>query len=78
MNGSKAARAKRAIFPYFNEEHQLFRASVKAFCQREIAPHSQQWEEDHQYPKEMFRRAGALGLFGIRSDPEWGGAGMDW
>jgi citronellyl-CoA dehydrogenase len=78
MNGSEAGWAQRAIFPYFNEEHKLFRASVKEFCQREIAPRSQQWEENHQYPKEIFRQAGALGLFGIRSDPEWGGAGMDW
>ena len=66
MSASQAGAPMREIFPYFNEEHKLFRSSVKAFCQREIAPHSQQWEEDHRYPKEMFRRAGALGLFGIR------------
>ena len=78
MSASHAALETHAIFPYFNEEHKLFRASVKEFCKREIAPRSQQWEEDHHYPKEIFRRAGALGLFGIRSDPDWGGAGMDW
>jgi alkylation response protein AidB-like acyl-CoA dehydrogenase len=65
-------------YPYFTEEHELFRATIKRFCQQEIAPHSQQWEEAGEYPRELFRRAAELGLFGIRIAPEYGGAAMDW
>lgn len=65
-------------FPYFTEEHELIRATVKRFCLDEIAPRAQEWEEAHAYPKELFKRAADLGLFGIRIAPEWGGVGMDW
>ncbi len=77
MNPPETAAASPA-YPYFTEEHELFRSTVKRFCQQEIAPHSQQWEEAGEYPRELFRRAAELGLFGIRIAPEYGGAGMDW
>ena len=70
--------APHAPYPCFTEEHELFRATIKRFCLEEIAPHSHQWEDAGEYPKELFRRAAELGLFGIRIAPEWGGAGMDW
>ncbi len=59
-------------------DHELFRQTVKKFCVREIAPHAGEWEAAHGYPKELFGKAGELGMFGARVDPEWGGAGMDW
>jgi hypothetical protein len=31
--------------PYFNQEHLLFRDSVRDFLQKEIAPHFDEWEE---------------------------------
>ena len=65
-------------YPYFTDEHELFRKSVGGFCRKEIAPRAVQWEQAHAYPKELFERAGELGLFAIRVDSEWGGAGMDW
>jgi len=60
------------------DEHELFRQTVKKFCVREIAPHASEWEAAHGYPKEVFRQAGELGMFGVRVPAEWGGAGMDW
>ncbi len=65
-------------YPYFTEEHELFRTTVKKFCREQVARHAQEWEDAGCYPKELFRAAGQLGLFGVRADPEWGGAGMDW
>ena len=69
---------ENAVYPYFTEEHQMFRATVKKFCQEEIARNAWEWEEAHEYPREIFKKAGELGLFGIRISPEHGGAGMDW
>ena len=34
--------------------------------------------EEGIFPRELFRKAGDLGLFGIRIDPKWGGSGGDW
>ena len=65
-------------FPWFTEEHELMRQTVKRFCQEEIAPYAESWDEDGEFPRELFRKAGGLGLFGIRMDPQWGGSGLDW
>lgn len=65
-------------FPPFTEEHDLIRRTVKRFAQEEIAPNAEKWDEEGIFPREIFRKAGGLGLFGIRMDPKWGGAGMDW
>jgi alkylation response protein AidB-like acyl-CoA dehydrogenase len=67
-----------ALFPYFTEEHEMIRQTVKRFCQEEIAPHAERWDEAGEFPRELFRKAGNLGLFGIRIDPHWGGSGLDW
>ncbi len=65
-------------FPGFTEEHEMIRQTVKRFCQEEIAPHAEEWDKAGGFPREIFRTAGALGLFGIRIDPEYGGSGLDW
>lgn len=65
-------------FPYFTEEHDMFRETVKQFCQTEIAPHTVEWDEAGTFPREIFKQAADLGLFGIRLDPQWGGSGLDW
>ena len=74
----KVQQAATASFPYFTEEHELIRQTVKRFCQEEIAPHAAAWDSEGQFPRDLFRKAGALGLFGIRIDPKWGGSGLDW
>jgi citronellyl-CoA dehydrogenase len=66
------------MFPYFTEEHDLIRQTVKRFCLEQIAPNAARWDEEGIFPKELFKEAAKLGLFGIRIDPEWGGSGMDW
>ncbi len=70
--------ADRREYPYFTEEHELFRETIKRFCRDEIARYAKEWEDAHAYPRELFKKAAGLGLFGIRVAPEWGGADMDW
>jgi citronellyl-CoA dehydrogenase len=65
-------------FPYFNEEHDLIRRTVKRFVKEQIAPHAEAWDEAGIFPREVFKQAADLGLFGIRIDPRWGGSGLDW
>ena len=72
-----AAEAKQD-YPYFTEEHEMIRQTVKRFCREQIAPHAEQWDHDGIFPRELFKTAADLGLFGIRIDPEWGGLGLDW
>ena len=62
----------------FTGEHQAFRRTVREFCERELAPHAREWDEREEFPRELFRRFGELGYFGIRQDPAWGGSGLDF
>jgi acyl-CoA dehydrogenase len=65
-------------FEPFTEDHAAFRRTVRDFCERELAPHARAWDEAHEFPRELFRRFGELGLLGIRHDPEHGGSGLDY
>jgi citronellyl-CoA dehydrogenase len=65
-------------YPPFTPEAEMLRASVKRFAETEIAPHAERWDDEGLFPREIFNKAGALGLFGIRLDPRWGGSGLDW
>jgi citronellyl-CoA dehydrogenase len=62
----------------FGDEHLAFRRTVRDFCEKELAPHAREWDEREEFPRELFRTFGDLGLFGIRQDPAWGGSGLDW
>lgn len=75
---TQTVQPKTSEFPYFTEEHDLIRQSVTRFCKEEIAPYAAEWDEEGIFPRELFRKAGDLGMFGIRIDPKWGGSGQDW
>jgi citronellyl-CoA dehydrogenase len=73
-----AIATDKPTFPYFSEEHELIRQTVKRFCREEIAPYAEEWDEAGIFPREVFRKAAGLGLFGVRIAPQLGGSGMDW
>ena len=63
---------------YFNEEHNIFRKSVRDFVKKEIRPHAEEWEEAEIYPREIFKRMGDLGFLGVSYPEEYGGGGGDY
>jgi butyryl-CoA dehydrogenase len=60
-----------------SREHEEFRRSVREFAEAEIAPHAAQWDKDHHFPTDVVQKMGKLGLFGLTSPEEFGGAGED-
>jgi len=64
---------KRTIF---DADHEAFRDTVRTFCEKEIAPHHDQWEKDGIVPREVWERAGELGLLGFMMPEEHGGGGI--
>ncbi|SEH00305.1 Acyl-CoA dehydrogenase [Nonomuraea solani] len=60
----------------FDEEHLLFRETVREFMTREVVPNHPQWEKDGIVPREVWKRAGELGMFGFSVPEEYGGAGI--
>lgn len=65
-------------FPEWTEEHEAFRQAVRRFAAEEIRPNAERWQREGYFPDELFRSAGKLGLLGVRFDPKWGGAGLDY
>jgi acyl-CoA dehydrogenase len=62
----------------FTEEHAMLRRSIRAFVEKEVAPHVDAWEEAGQIPRAFWRRLGELGLLGLEFPVEYGGGGGDF
>ena len=63
---------------YATQEHRLFRETVHRFVQDELVPRAREFDEMGRIDKTLYRRMGELGMLGLRYDPKWGGAGLDW
>jgi alkylation response protein AidB-like acyl-CoA dehydrogenase len=60
----------------YEQEHEDFRATARAFLEKEVKPFHDQWEKDGQVDREVWRRAGTAGLLCFDVDEEYGGAGV--
>lgn len=61
----------------FDDEHEQFRQSFRAFLEREVVPRHDGWERDGIVPKSVLAAAGQAGFLGMEIPEELGGAGVD-
>ena len=61
----------------FDEDHEMFRDSVRRFFQKEVEPHRDRWYEQGQVDREAFAKAGEQGLLCMWMDEAYGGSGMN-
>ncbi|MFK4222856.1 acyl-CoA dehydrogenase family protein [Streptomyces sp. NPDC019890] len=61
----------------FNEDHEAFRETIRAFIEAEVAPVYDEWFAAGQAPRDFYYKLGELGIFGINVPEEFGGAGLD-
>ncbi|HEX4806036.1 MAG TPA: acyl-CoA dehydrogenase family protein [Conexibacter sp.] len=61
----------------FTEEHDRLRESIGRFVEKELQPHSEEWEET-TFPDSVFERMGELGFLGLSVDERYGGQGGDY
>ena len=61
----------------FGEEHTMFRQTARAFFEREVAPHNEQWAADGQVSREVWLKAGQTGLLCMATPEEYGGVGVE-
>lgn len=62
-------------FP-LGEEIDLLRDSVHGFAEKEIAPRADHIDRENQFPHDLWRKMGDMGLLGITIPEEYGGSGM--
>ena len=61
-----------------NEEHQMIRRMVREFAEKEIAPRAEEIDASDEFPDDLFRRMGELGIIGLPFPEKYGGAGCDY
>ena len=58
------------------EEHIMFRDAVRAFMEKEIEPHYEAWEKAGEVPRDIWLKAGELGILSTEIPEEYGGLGV--
>jgi long-chain-acyl-CoA dehydrogenase len=59
------------------DELTMFRDAVRRFVEKEIVPYHDQWEKDGIVPRELWLKAGEMGLLCMDVPEEYGGGGVD-
>ncbi len=62
----------------FSEEHEMWRATVRKFVEKEIVPYHEQWEKEGIVPRALWLKAGEAGLLCCTVPEEYGGLGLDY
>jgi len=60
------------------ETADMMRDSVRSFSSDEIAPRAAQIDESNDFPADLWRKMGDLGVLGVTVEEEYGGAGMGY
>lgn len=60
------------------ENQQMIAQTVKDFAEKHIRPDLMKWDESQEFPVDVFKKMGELGLMGILVPTEYGGAGLGY
>lgn len=62
---------------FFTDEHEMLRSMVQDFAKNEVEPLARELDEKGEFPHDLVKQMGELGLLGIPVPEKYGGAGMD-
>ena len=62
----------------FQQQHRLFRETVRDFVKTELLPNVDYWEEQGYIPKSVFQEMGELGFLGLEFEEKFGGSQTDF
>ncbi len=62
----------------YTQEQEILRETIRDFALKEIAPYSLEWDENQNFPVEILKKLGELGMMGAIVAPDYGGAGLGY
>jgi alkylation response protein AidB-like acyl-CoA dehydrogenase len=72
-------KSSEHLYPFvLTEEQEHLRKEIRTFAEQEIAPNVMKWDENSEFPLEMVKKLGAMGLLGIIFPHEYEGAGLGY
>jgi alkylation response protein AidB-like acyl-CoA dehydrogenase len=60
------------------ENQQMIADMIRKFAKEHIQPRMMEWDESQEFPREVFKKLGELGLMGVLVPTEYGGAGFGY
>lgn len=63
---------------YASEEHKMMQEMIQEFISNDIIDHLDEWEKNGMVSREIWKRAGELGLLCVDMPEEYGGGGLDF
>jgi len=76
---SSAVVETRLVNPFaLTEDQEQLRKEVRDFAQREIAPNVSRWDEASEFPEDVVKALGRMGLLGVIFPVEYGGSGLGY
>ncbi len=68
-----------ATYPFtLTEDQEQLRREIRDFAAREIAPNVMRWDEACEFPADVVRQLGQMGLMGVIFPVEYGGSGLGY
>lgn len=64
--------------PWLDEDLKLFRENVARFIETEMVPHDAKWRKQHHVDRDIWRKAGEMGLLCLDLPAEYGCGGGDF
>ena len=61
-----------------NENQQMIAGMIKDFGEKHIRPKMMEWDETQEFPLEVFKKLGDLGLMGVLVPTKYGGSGFGY
>ncbi|MDX1630177.1 MAG: acyl-CoA dehydrogenase family protein, partial [Fulvivirga sp.] len=74
----QATAEKTGISFEENENQKMIAEMIRDFGEKEIKPYMMEWDETQEFPLQLFKKLGELGLMGVLVPQEYGGSGFGY
>jgi alkylation response protein AidB-like acyl-CoA dehydrogenase len=79
MSAPAAEQSAVSTYPFIlTEDQEQLRKEIRDFASREIAPNVSRWDEASEFPADVVKQLGQMGLLGVIFPMEYGGSGLGY